>query len=121
MHTPAPAPPPIPPPSETPATRAAGETAQSPPNSTSPSPRSTHSPAPPHLSPAAAAASALAPRKCTFHSQSSWPQLQVFSQTPPGLRQISGAIPSRILPHERQVAPSPKILAGVSYYRGRLR
>ena len=58
IHTPANAPPPIPPPHEIPSTRAAGETAQSPPDSASPSRRSTHSPAPPHLSPAAAAASA---------------------------------------------------------------
>src|SRR6266436_282652 len=61
IRTPANAPPPTPPPHETLATPAAGGTAQSPPNSSSPSPRSTHSPAPPHLSPAAEAASAPSP------------------------------------------------------------
>src|SRR5260370_904819 len=58
IHTRANVPPPIPPPHEIRATLAAGEIARSPPNSSSPSPRSTHSPAPQHLSPAKAAASA---------------------------------------------------------------
>src|SRR5882762_2687163 len=58
IHKPALARPPDPLLHETHATRAAGETAQSPPNFSSLSPRSTHSPAPLHLSPATAAASA---------------------------------------------------------------
>src|SRR5215467_1521729 len=57
VHTPAAAPPPIPPPHESPATRAAGETAQSLRGSASPSPRSTHSPGQPRPFPATAAAS----------------------------------------------------------------
>src|ERR1700676_907799 len=60
-HKPAPALPPIPPPHEIPATRAAGETSQSPPNFACRSPRSIHSPAPPRPSPAKVAASAPSP------------------------------------------------------------
>src|SRR4029077_10982792 len=82
-HTPAPAPPPAPPLHETPATPAAGETAQSPPDSASPSPRSIHSPAPPHLSPATAAASAPAPRPPQTHSPSRPLQPAAVSHAPP--------------------------------------
>jgi hypothetical protein len=58
IHTRATVPPPVPPPHETLATPAACETAPPLRDSSLPSPRSTHSPAPPHLFPAAAAASA---------------------------------------------------------------
>src|SRR5882724_6129680 len=89
-HTPALAPPPAPPPSETPATRAAGEIAQSPPSFSSPSPRSTHSPAPPRPSPATAAASALSPPP---------PRTRFPSSSPPPAA-VSHALPAsqRCLP-----------------------
>src|SRR5260370_12163580 len=80
VHMSAPAPQPIPPLHEILSTRAAGEIAQSPPDSSSPSPRSVHSLAPPHLFPAAAAPSVPTPQ-----SRSSTPlsPSESFSLLPP--------------------------------------
>src|SRR5260370_31863227 len=80
VHMSATAPQPIPPLHEILSTRAAGEIAQSPPDSSSPSPRSVHSLAPPHLFPAAAAPSVPTPQ-----SSSSTPlsPSESFSLLPP--------------------------------------
>src|SRR5258708_395113 len=85
---PARAPPPIPPPRETPAPRAAGEIAQCPPDSFSPSPHPPHSPAPPHLFPAAAAPSAPSPPPRITRLRSSPPLQLAFSYSPPAAPRI---------------------------------
>src|SRR5258708_33017835 len=85
---PARAPPPIPPPRENRATRAAGETSQSLPDSFSPFPHSTHSPAPPHPSPAAAGPSAPPPPPRTSALRSSPPLQLAFSYSPPAAPRI---------------------------------
>src|SRR2546428_13343768 len=84
---PAIAPPLSPPPHESLAPRSSGETAQSPPIFFSRSPRSAHSPAPPRLFPAAAAASDPMPQHSPPGIPSTQP-LRVSSPYPPNSLRI---------------------------------